>query len=311
MKNLLPISIRDEHYETLAELLEEFFTLEIWQPLVPMLIDTVPVEGLTHLAEFFSVLGADGWEYAETEAEKRALLKQAVELHRHKGTPWAVRTSVEKAGFGEVLIEEGFGNFTHQMASIDYGKPLLYDGFAAYDGTFDYGSGTDGNARMLLDSPAIQWALFRVVVILADDEHVSAAIVERCRAVIEAYKNERSWLTDLGFVSTTTDSVPLVPASELSALISVPEEFFDWAANYDGEYAYDNEITYGTANGLTDTPDDEAASQVFFNGDFFYDDTIYYSGNDSTPRLRFPIAANIEISETLTTTETVTILINP
>jgi hypothetical protein len=311
MKSLLPISIRDEHYETLAELLEEFFTLEVWQPLVPMLIDTVPAEGLTHLAEFFSVLGADGWEYVATEAEKRALLKQAVELHRHKGTPWAVRTSVEQAGFGEVLIEEGFGNFTHQMASIDYGKPLLYDGFAAYDGTFDFGSGVGGNARLLLDSPAIQWALFRVVVILAESERVSAAIVERCRAVINAYKNERSWLTDLGFVSRTSDSVPILPISEIAPRISAPDEFFDWAARYDGEYAYNNAITYGTANGLTDTPDDEAAAQVFFNGDFFYDGAIYYSGNDNTPRLRFPMIANIGTSETLTMTETATILINP
>jgi len=192
MKSLLPTSIRDNHYNTVADLIEEFVTVEELEILVPMLIDTAPVQALTHLAEFFSILGVEGWEFVTTEEQKRALLKQAVELHLFKGTPWAVKEGVKQAGFGTVLVEEGYNNLTHQMQSIDYGKPLLYDGFATYDGTFDYGSGENGNARMLLDSPAIQWALFRVVVILTDGEAVTIANVERARKVIEAYKNERA-----------------------------------------------------------------------------------------------------------------------
>lgn len=310
MKSLLSISISaDEHYQTLAALVEEFFVFSEWQPLVPLLIDTVPAQALPYLAEYLSVLGYDGWEYATTEAEQRALLKQSIELHRYKGTPWAVRTVVEKAGFGTVKVEEGLDAFTHKIETMEYARDLFYDGVAVYDGRFDYGSGVDGKPRIILDTPAVSWALFRVAIILADNEYVSVPIVERIRKSIAVFKNERSWLTDIGFVASTSETLPLTTTETTFASLQPPEEFFDWAARYDGEYLYNNAITFGTANGLTDTPESEIANAAFYNGDSFYDDTLWYSGTLTAPILRFPFIAGIESVDTLALTDTSTILI--
>ena len=67
-------------------------------------VDLVPVEFLELLAEKWSVTGYDGWLLAESIEAKRKLIKRAVELHRYKGTPWAIREIIRRLGFGEVEI---------------------------------------------------------------------------------------------------------------------------------------------------------------------------------------------------------------
>ncbi|ORC47102.1 phage tail protein I [Burkholderia sp. A27] len=52
-------------------------------------------------------LAVDGWELAESEDAKRALIKGSLALHRRKGTPWAVREVIRRLGFGEVELVEG------------------------------------------------------------------------------------------------------------------------------------------------------------------------------------------------------------
>ena len=59
------------------------------------------------MAKQFHVLGLEGWDYASTESEKRSLLKQAAELHRYKGTPWAVRQGIKRIS-QDLDIEEWF-----------------------------------------------------------------------------------------------------------------------------------------------------------------------------------------------------------
>ncbi len=71
------------------------------------LVDLVNVAALPALAAQFDVLGYKGWALTNTEPERRALLKQAIELHRYKGTPWAVKEAIKRVGFGEVKIVEG------------------------------------------------------------------------------------------------------------------------------------------------------------------------------------------------------------
>lgn len=67
--------------------------------------DAVDVSALTHLAEQFNVLGDAGWDMANTEPKKRALLKEAIALHRIKGTPYAVKRSLELLGVNASLTE--------------------------------------------------------------------------------------------------------------------------------------------------------------------------------------------------------------
>lgn len=72
-------------------------------------IDTVPVSALQSLAEQFDVLGLKGWALASTEVDKRALIKRAIELHRYKGTVWAIKESLKSIGFDNVTIVEHTG----------------------------------------------------------------------------------------------------------------------------------------------------------------------------------------------------------
>ena len=52
-------------------------------------------------------LAVDGWELADSDEAKRSLIKGSLELHRKKGTAWAVREVIRRLGFGEVTLIEG------------------------------------------------------------------------------------------------------------------------------------------------------------------------------------------------------------
>lgn len=67
----------------------------------------VKASALSVLAEQFHVLGDEGWELCETDAQRRALLKGAIALHRHKGTKWSVVRALEILGLA-AAIEEWF-----------------------------------------------------------------------------------------------------------------------------------------------------------------------------------------------------------
>lgn len=96
LQELLPSPLqRDANYRALNDLLDRAGSLDLIKLLVYWL-DIVDASALPVLAKQFHVMGLEGWEFARTEAEQRALLKHAVELHRRKGTPWAVRQGVKR-----------------------------------------------------------------------------------------------------------------------------------------------------------------------------------------------------------------------
>ncbi len=96
LQELLPSPLqRDSNYRALNDLLDRAGALDLTKLLVYWL-DIVDASALPVLAKQFHVMGLEGWEFAHTEAEQRALLKQAVELHRRKGTLWAVRQGVKR-----------------------------------------------------------------------------------------------------------------------------------------------------------------------------------------------------------------------
>ncbi|MDM8214707.1 phage tail protein I [Desulfovibrio piger] len=97
----------DSRMENLARLIARLSALPVSVPIVN-LFDRVDASALASLAEQFHVMGDEGWNLAGTEAARRALLKRAIELHRHKGTPWAVRTALETALPTEATIKEWF-----------------------------------------------------------------------------------------------------------------------------------------------------------------------------------------------------------
>ncbi|HFC97927.1 MAG TPA: phage tail protein I [Thermosulfurimonas dismutans] len=65
-------------------------------------IDELPEPVLDLLAWQFHI---EGYDLARTVEEKRALVKSAIELHRYKGTPWAVKQALSSLGFSADLDE--------------------------------------------------------------------------------------------------------------------------------------------------------------------------------------------------------------
>lgn len=107
MSEFLPAPLaKDPHYEALEKLLERSLKLDLTRLLIYWL-DMVEASALPHLAQQLHILGLEGWDYAVTESQKRELLKQAVELHRYKGTPWAVRQGLKRID-PNLDIEEWF-----------------------------------------------------------------------------------------------------------------------------------------------------------------------------------------------------------
>ena len=91
--------------------------------LLVYLIDTVEADGLPYLAAHFDVLGYKGLRLATNEQEQREIIKKAIELHRYKGTLWAVREALSSIGFGDVLIEEHVSNHWAKFRiTIDLGN---------------------------------------------------------------------------------------------------------------------------------------------------------------------------------------------
>lgn len=79
------------------------------QVLLVYLVDNVPAAALPILAAQFDVLGYKGLALCKTEQDQRNLIKRAIELHRFKGTPWAVKEALKSIGFTDVKIVENSG----------------------------------------------------------------------------------------------------------------------------------------------------------------------------------------------------------
>lgn len=85
--SLMPIN--DENAKVFNELFDKFGTLEL-TPLLIYLIDNVEPSALPHLAEQFHIMGFEGWLFGLSDKEKRNLIKNAVKIHKYKGTKFAI-----------------------------------------------------------------------------------------------------------------------------------------------------------------------------------------------------------------------------
>ncbi|WP_250435777.1 phage tail protein I [Caballeronia sp. ATUFL_F2_KS9A] len=133
---------------------------DYWNP------DTCPAALLPYLAAEVSV---DGWELAESDAARRALIKGAIQLHQKRGTPWAVREVIRRLGFGEVTIVEGR-------------RIRRRDGSTTRNGDYLHGD-------------ASAWAQY--IVRLSQPITVDQAM--NLRAVLERYAPQRSQLVSLDY----------------------------------------------------------------------------------------------------------------
>lgn len=102
-ERLIPAGIRDESTKAFNELIDRLGTIDL-TPLLVYIIDNVDASALPHLAEQFHVMGDEGWKLAESDNERRQLIKNAIELHRYKGTKYALKKVLEILNLrGEIL----------------------------------------------------------------------------------------------------------------------------------------------------------------------------------------------------------------
>jgi P2-related tail formation protein len=211
MANILASGISNrEHLEVFDKLAEaRFAALEIEKVLI-YIIDQVDADALESLATQFDMLGYNGWALAKTEAEKRELLKGAIELHRYKGTPYAIKLALKKLGFPNCEIIEHIGD--------------TYSGDVDFDGTIPYSTGN--------------WATFRIIYDLGNDKGISAEQTNELAKVVDAYKNARSHLVDIQWKADLVDSVTTTETFSMKMIFSTVTERLIDGINYNGAADY-------------------------------------------------------------------------
>ena len=96
IKEVLPPSLRqDENITKLVEVFDNSFTdinEKVQNVLIYSRIDELPEELLDLLAWQFHI---EGWELANSLEEKRNLIRSAIQLHKYKGTKYALKKVLE------------------------------------------------------------------------------------------------------------------------------------------------------------------------------------------------------------------------
>jgi P2-related tail formation protein len=207
-----------EHIAAFDAMVEQrFANLDIEAVLI-YLIDTVNASALPSLAAQFDVLGYKGYGLAQTEQQKRDVIKRAIELHRYKGTPWSIKEALKAIGYYNAIIDERLVN------------PIYYDGIYNHNGSQFYGPG--------------HWADFRIKIDLGNDQGVTSQTASDAVKLILEYKNVRSRLRDVTYMANLTEYVTDV-TEEL--IVNVEVALSDALGYYHNNvYIYGGEITHGT-----------------------------------------------------------------
>lgn len=179
MESVLASSVAVDH----IKVFEEAFAAQLEQVdlsvMLMNMMDTCPEEALPFLAVQFDVEGYKGWRFCNTEQERRDLIKRAIELHRYKGTRWAVSESLKVLGYYDVEVDD------HLQGNV-------YDGTNEYDATIYY------------NTP--HWAMFRVIVYIADSFAWTSSLYPDIVTLVNEYKNTRSHLLDISAGLRINDS---------------------------------------------------------------------------------------------------------
>ncbi len=155
----------------------------LWQLIAPVALGVDALTNIDLLIDVDNLIESGGLvtELALTEAAQRELLKNAIALHRFRGTPWSVKQALASLGWTTVSLLEGQTSW----------------GGVAY--------------------PSNQgWAVFRVMIDLAAGQGVSIGAASTAVAAVNFFKPARAWLDSVWFaVPAITDAGP-VPSDKLT-----------------------------------------------------------------------------------------------
>jgi P2-related tail formation protein len=220
----------------------------LWQLVAPL---TRSVDALTNIDTLIDIdtLTQGGEAATPATQAQRELLKQAIPLHRFRGTPWAIKTALASLGWSEVTLLEGQDKW----------------GGTAY--------------------PASQgWAAFRVRIHLAAGQAVETTLRQTIVAAVEFFKPARAHLDSVWFVLPALSDAAPTPidalvidgigqfASDVAprptdgalviaiALDALSDAYGPAAPLYDGHYRHSG-ITHGAGQPIV------ADSALILNGE--------------------------------------------
>lgn len=172
-------------------------------------IDNLPEEVIDLLGWQFHL---ESYDLAYSLDEKRSMVRKAIELHRYKGTPWAVIESLKAAGF--------------------YNAEVIEYGHNKYDGTWKF----DGSRRY----NAPESYKFRVVIDTGSLKGINPETISKILKCINDYKNVRSHLIDVRFKTTLIeDSSNTVESLE----ITIHDAYrYNGRRKYDGTWKFSGYI---------------------------------------------------------------------
>lgn len=163
-------------FDVFSKTADQLFRDVDLSPAMVYMVDTVNANALPYLAKQFDVEGFKGWNLAVTETQKRELIKTAIEIKRHLGTPYAIKRALLAIGFDNVVIAEG----------VVGGDVYTYDGTYIHDGLMLYGG--------------MNWASFNVTLFVPDPTLISDETKALIRELIIYYKNARSLLVNVFYL---------------------------------------------------------------------------------------------------------------
>lgn len=110
------------HFAAFDMLVKKRFSEIELDKLLIYIIDTVHPDAIPYLAKQFDVLGYKGFRLAQNETEQREIIKRSIELHRFKGTLWAVKEALKAVGYGDAVVEEHVeGHWAKFRVTVDIG----------------------------------------------------------------------------------------------------------------------------------------------------------------------------------------------
>lgn len=146
--------------------------------------ETCEAKYLPYLAYAFKV---DFWDESLREVDKRALIKQSLKLHQHKGTRWAIL---------EVLKAVGFSVPNYEAVIVEYRDRENYKYDVKRDGSHSYdGASKHNDGLYIYDFDLTNWAEYAVLIKVP----ISQSQVTKAKELIKKYAPVRCVLK--GFVS--------------------------------------------------------------------------------------------------------------
>lgn len=228
-ENLLPSSLQKPHLTVFDEIYADRLAAMPVEVVLTYLVDLVGADVLPFLAKQFDVLGLNGYGLATTDAEKRAAIREAIYIHRTKGTPNSIRAALARYGYPGANFVEGVGNRIYRNGTV-----------------FRNGSVRRGGGG--------HWATFDVVYSVAAYTALTSFDVAKIREIANAFKPVRCQLRHVAVSLDFTDT--FAPAEELTMELQfAPSESF--GVFHNGQHLRDGSVarnTYAEELNVTTTP---------------------------------------------------------